>query len=988
MNNKIKPKKYFLKDSELKSIEEDRLNQKDIVKNLNLIIDNTKPPYNIALIGKWGIGKSSIINLLLNKYKNDTENYNVEEINVWKENTSLKNILDAKFNKITNEDIQINTTKTTINNGQVCEDINNQNINNENSKETTTTEKTTNKPFNLLISLCNTIIIFMASLFITSIIFILIEYFQNMSIYNANHVFFVENTYLNYCENLGAILIFSVILTIAGLLLSKVGSKNSKVKSENSFGDKYETINGITYEKKNGKRAKNANINVFETNYKSSYENNSAKNNIQSVDSLELDRLNDELYAEQQNNDTSFLDKKNIIIIEDIDKLSVSKMLATLEEIKHCNQYENCICIVPFDASVLKKAIEVRNNLKFNGNYKPVNMELILDKIFQFKVHIPRICNKSVKDFAVSLAEENIPNFIAEYCPIDVFEKVVRYVLIYKNVTTPRHVKKLINNFVNNRILTSYRIQDGKIDEEFVNSKEFEFALAKISVIQSDFYEFYNVLFKDSNYLNELTELYCLEPEELKEKFAEIDENLKPFFTAKYKPLRNFLKQTKRFEFEDVETLIYLTKIETEKMFGDKSVFSYIKGDEDIFELSLNDILKLFKIIDKKDDLKEFTANNFAKILEIYNNNAEDLECFVIVNDIVNNLYDFIDEEDYLSYLEIAATNYNSYPAEALQLFKNIEIEIPGSIMVVLFEKLKDNLSVETYDDSFKILRENSESFYEENGNVSDYVQFLVNYIGLASNPNEVIEELDENFTRIGRIYELNRNIKGLLGLDLDKAYSFMAKCLDNGDLDRMVLVINSILSDADVPVLANVTNDLDVINDDEIGQVSNKSENALINDCLSIEERMENYNLIDVIEYNVDSMNPELDDEIAENEEALQGEVVELNYTLLKNLIEISAIKQTELNPVDVMKVIEKALSNVTETEYLYNVYSMLKKFDRMYFYEIRREFNEVIYKSFHTAKKNLIKEEALECARYFKTTRLFKTKLTPAEEKFYNEN
>ena len=197
-----------------------------------------------------------------------------------------------------------------------------------------------------------------------------------------------------------------------------------------------------------------------------------------------------------------------------------------------------------------------------------------------------------------------------------------------------------------------------------------------------------------------------------------------------------------------------------------------------------------------------------------------------------------------------------------------------------------------------------------------------------------------------------------------------------------MVLVINSILSDADVP------NNLDVINDDEIQQVSNKSENALINDCLNIEDRMENYNLTDVIEYNVNSINPELDDEISEIEEELDGDVIELNYTLLKNLIEISGIKQTELNPVDVMKVIEKALSNVTETEYLYNVYSMLKKFDRMYFYEIRREFNEVIYKSFHTAKKNLIKEEALECARYFKTTRLFKTKLTPAEEKFYNEN
>ena len=41
-------------------------------------------PYNIALIGKTGIGKSSIINLVLNKYEKNTEHYIVQKINVWK----------------------------------------------------------------------------------------------------------------------------------------------------------------------------------------------------------------------------------------------------------------------------------------------------------------------------------------------------------------------------------------------------------------------------------------------------------------------------------------------------------------------------------------------------------------------------------------------------------------------------------------------------------------------------------------------------------------------------------------------------------------------------------------------------------------------------------------------------------------------------------------------------------------------------------------
>ncbi|MCR5146384.1 MAG: ATP-binding cassette domain-containing protein [Clostridia bacterium] len=91
-----KTKKYFIKDSELTSIEQDKLSSKDIVKNISLVIDNTKPPYSIALTGKTGIGKSSIINLITEKYNNQ-EDYNVQKINVWRdEEISLKNIFEKQ----------------------------------------------------------------------------------------------------------------------------------------------------------------------------------------------------------------------------------------------------------------------------------------------------------------------------------------------------------------------------------------------------------------------------------------------------------------------------------------------------------------------------------------------------------------------------------------------------------------------------------------------------------------------------------------------------------------------------------------------------------------------------------------------------------------------------------------------------------------------------------------------------------------------------
>ena len=87
-------------------------------------------------------------------------------------------------------------------------------------------------------------------------------------------------------------------------------------------------------------------------------------------------------------------------------------------------------------------------------------------------------------------------------------------------------------------------------------------------------------------------------------------------------------------------------------------------------------------------------------------------------------------------------------------------------------------------------------------------------------------------------------------------------------------------------------------------------------------------------------------------------------------------------------MKILEKAIQNIDDSEYILSVFEVLKKFDRMYFYEKRREFNEIIYACFHNSKNDGVKKEAVEITKFFKNTRLFKTKLTTDEEKYYEEN
>lgn len=122
-------KKYFIKDTSLKNIDNDMFNYANISTVANKIIKNNNPPYNIAVIGKWGLGKSSLINIVKSMLKSD-DNIMIQEINAWKyEKESLKKVflkqlwkgmsedssssfqvISREFNKIINSEISSKTS--------------------------------------------------------------------------------------------------------------------------------------------------------------------------------------------------------------------------------------------------------------------------------------------------------------------------------------------------------------------------------------------------------------------------------------------------------------------------------------------------------------------------------------------------------------------------------------------------------------------------------------------------------------------------------------------------------------------------------------------------------------------------------------------------------------------------------------------------------------------------------------------------------------
>ena len=78
-------KNYFIKDEALKSVDQDSFGHVDIANNIKNMIEYTDAPFNVAIIGKWGMGKSSLINMLKKVLEQDqTDVYMIQEINAWK----------------------------------------------------------------------------------------------------------------------------------------------------------------------------------------------------------------------------------------------------------------------------------------------------------------------------------------------------------------------------------------------------------------------------------------------------------------------------------------------------------------------------------------------------------------------------------------------------------------------------------------------------------------------------------------------------------------------------------------------------------------------------------------------------------------------------------------------------------------------------------------------------------------------------------------
>lgn len=562
-------KKYFIKDAAIDSIDKDVFNHKDIAENIVNIIETEETPFNLAIIGKWGIGKSSVIEIVKGKLK-DPKKYKFHEINAWKyEKEALRRALTKQLF------ISLDRNEQT----KAVEDLK------QKSSTIMKEKEEQNSLLNQLKDMFGETIRILTKAFII-LTFIVVVLSILIGVYTIIKQADYVSTWMGVMNKLLS------VTTVVSVLLA-IFEKYIEINFNN--GNKITTIN----------------------------------NPIRDVDQYE-DLLKEHLKK---------IKYKEIVVIDDLDRLSPEKIVEALDAIKAFTELKNIIFIVPFDDDILRKAL-VDNKIKLNESYI-VEGELFLDKLFQFKIYMPPLPEYDLKQYSdVIIAEE--AQGILEICKNNY--KDIMNILIYPDVKTPRQVKKIINTFMNNILILEKR-KDKVIDRIQVDSDECKMIVAKISVLQSDFNEFYKLLIEDFNLI-----------EDFLQKYNEVDnsknikENLEPFFDnignldKKWLPLANFLSYTSNIKVDNIETYIYLTQSKIGKRIGDKK-YTEIKtalksGNKKYLIEALSNDEEYEKVqIVIEDELSN--VNNTAKEIETVFSLLSDMnEEFIniIKKDLINNI--------------------------------------------------------------------------------------------------------------------------------------------------------------------------------------------------------------------------------------------------------------------------------------------------------------------------------------------------------------
>ncbi|MEG1502387.1 MAG: P-loop NTPase fold protein [Anaerovoracaceae bacterium] len=752
---------YFIKDAELPNSERDQFKHQDIAKNIINIIENNAPPFNIAIVGKWGLGKSSLINMVKQHLAPKKEEYIIEDINAWKyEKEALKRVLLRK----------------TLSNLEY-------------------TDKSA-----------------------------LTEFLDGLTSHKGQ----VDDNPKTFCEHfktewlplfVDAILIYviGVILSIVGqCIISQINVSQFDFDAWISFllssfaTNFYIPLLVVLLGKY---------INVSKGKY-----NFKITPPITSVDEYEME-LEKRLSKERYKN------KKIIITVDDLDRLTPNKIVEALDAIKAFVGYPNFVFIVPFDDTILKDAIKKEKTNFVYNEHLTIESDLFLDKLFQYKISLPSVIQSNIPQYAIDASRQDASDLV-ELCGEENFDLICKEILIHKKVSTPRQAKKIINTFANN-LLLGYRRESNGVEEGVFTSLNGKRFLAKISVLQSDYPIFYTNLFVDNNLMTEFLDFTD------NENKAELhNELLLPYFVKKDssyilnktgESLSMFLHRTASVTADNVSRFLYLNDDRLSELFGNE------------FSLAIRDGLSSGAYSLVRDKIESSKNKDITNLLYEVLSNSDPIEfelcCIGIIN--ISDMSTVKSELKLLSLLNDRLSSIfvsrNKIAAKNLDLEKAIAIfaqhnNYAGVDKLILNQFINEENS---FEDTLPIFFENERTL--SNG-VKSYVKELIavkcatdktklnfdTLFGLESlNIDDVFTEYLSDLDMFKRLYDL---IVSAENYDAEDAtvlsfVSLFRKHVQNGSADKVLKTVSSNLNNSEFAelLIADISDCADMFKDEAV---------------------------------------------------------------------------------------------------------------------------------------------------------------------------
>ena len=797
-------KKYFLKDSSLNNIDDDKFRYQDFANNLRKIIEYNETPFNVAIVGKWGLGKSSLVNMALAPLYKKEKEFLICDINAWKyEKDEIgKAFLKELWEKISKEKVlsfnffhkdYSDIVKKMFDDGK----------------------SQSHKNAGLFMFL-----IFAGFAVVVSIIaFIIYCKFSNQFYgidFDTNS--FWISTFLRYCKNIGSILIVPLVVGLGTFLMNR--------------------ITGASY--------KNYEI-CFPLETQADYE-------------IYLKNLLQEYYDKNPN-------KKIIVVIDDLDRLSADKIVEALDALKVFMEFDRFIFIVPFDDEILKNALKQKRMNDISASDNDYDGEMVLDKIFQYKIFLPQLIKYDRRNYAFEICKNDCIDFINEYCNADykLFEEIVGKILIHSNVSTPRQVKKIINTFIENTMIARDREQANKVGIGFVTEKKGLETIAKISVLQSDFNEFYDLLFNDVNAISEILEVHRNNGEQtpgaLLKKYFD-DDNL---LRRKYEPLVNYLIFTENLGHSNIAPYLYMSQSEAGVLVGDSKQQDFVSAIESCNfvtvrqSISESPILCSLLIEQLMYDESPLMGNIILSAIDCYNNISDNRkqELAIAVTDRIPTLlnssndfrYELLNEENLMAVCRDANSKaYNSLIECAINI-DHQDSNIKNRVKIIRkISNIRNELADTTRDKFEQFTRE----WFVLNESA---VQDIINYT-----EEQGVEYIAETYGK-SYIWKISNHITENDDFDKRLVNQFGAiirKFLENNSLTE---ILEDILPCYDYPILHDVLDQS--IDRAKYNEINNAIDIAMKIVSIGIKnlKGVSGYNILSKISYTIESKEDELFD-------------------------------------------------------------------------------------------------------------------------------